>query len=78
MKGEEGNVTEKIKGTCMECGKRGKVWQIREELVLCDDCADELDWIQCDICGDFYPWDDVEFTELEDGRKVCEYCMEDL
>ena len=62
---------------CTECGEKKMVWLIREDVKLCDECADFLDWIQCDVCGDFYPYDSVEFTELEDGREVCEYCMED-
>ena len=67
-----------FEGTCQECGEEKMVYLIREDVILCEECADELDWIQCEICGDFYPYGDVEFTELDDGRTVCEYCMEDL
>ena len=70
-------MTRQYKGTCTECGEVKMVWLIREDVVLCDKCADDLDWVQCDICGDFYPWGDVEFTRLPDDRQVCEYCMED-
>lgn len=71
-------MTQQDMDICTECGEKKMVWLIREDVRLCDECADFLDWIRCDICGDFYPYDSVEFTELEDGREVCEYCMEDL
>lgn len=63
---------------CTECGKRKKVWLIREDVRLCDDCVEESDWWKCDVCGDFYIWDAVEWTDLPDGRTACEYCMEDI
>lgn len=71
-------MTDQVFGVCPECGKEKKLWLIREDVILCDECADGLDWTQCSICGDFYPWDVIEFTELPDGRNVCEYCMEDI
>lgn len=71
-------MAESFTGKCSKCGRKKTVWQIREDLVLCERCADKLDWVQCDICKDFFPFGDVEFTELPDGRTVCEYCAEDL
>ena len=71
-------MTDKIFGICPECGEEKELWLIREDVILCDECADSLDWIQCDICEDFYPYGVVDFTELDDGRYVCEYCMEDI
>ena len=71
-------MTSREMGTCPECGQKKMLWLIREDVTLCDECADELDWIQRDACGDFYPYDDVEFTELPDGRNICEYCAESL
>lgn len=69
---------QKTRGNCTECGKKTTVWIVNDLQTLCEDCIDFLDYTQCDICGDFFPEDDVEFTELPDGRMVCEYCMEDL
>ena len=63
---------------CTECGEEKMVWFINDETRLCEDCADDLGFVQCDVCGDFYPMDSVDFTELPDGREVCQYCMEDL
>ena len=71
-------MTDQEFGVCPECGEEKMLWLIREDIILCDDCASELDWEKCDICGDFYMWDAVDFTELPDGRNVCEYCMEDI
>ena len=68
-------MTEKKRGTCPECGKRRMLWLIRDDVKMCSECADFWDWIQCDLCGDFYPFGDVSFTELPDGRTACEYCM---
>lgn len=70
-------MTDRTHGICTECGKKTMVWLVNDEQRLCDECIDFLDFTQCAICGDFYPEDDVEFTELPDGREVCEYCMED-
>jgi hypothetical protein len=70
-------MTQQEEGICPECGEKKMLWLIREDVELCDECAAN-DWTQCAICGDFYPWDIIEFTELEDGREVCEYCMEDF
>lgn len=71
-------MTDRTHDICTECGKETKVWMIRDEIWLCDDCVEEQGWVQCDICGDFYVDGEVEFTDLPDGRTVCEYCMEDL
>lgn len=30
----------------------------------------------CDICGEYLPFE--KMYELEDGRIVCEYCLEEL
>ena len=64
-------------GVCTECGNEADLWIVTDEDWLCEECLDFLDYTQCAICGEFYPEDQVEFTELPDGREVCEYCMED-
>ena len=69
-------MTERCRGTCTECGRRRMVWLINEETKLCNECVDLLDYIKCDECGEFFPYDTVEFTDLPDGRTVCEYCLE--
>ncbi len=71
-------MTDQEFGICPECGEEKMLWLIREDVIMCDECADNLDWIQCDICGDFYPCGDVEFTKLKDRRFACAYCMEDI
>lgn len=70
-------MTDRTRDICTECGEEKMVWMIRDEIWLCDDCAEDQGWTQCAICGDFYMLDEVDFTELPDGREVCEYCMED-
>ena len=64
-------------GTCTECGEEAELWLIRDDVRLCDDWTEEGNWIQCSRCGDVYVDGEVEFTELPEGRSVCEYCMED-
>ena len=71
-------MTDRTFDTCTECGKECEVWMVRDEIWLCDECIDLYGWEQCDICEDFYVYDAVEFTDLPDGRHVCEYCMEDI
>ena len=71
-------MAEKYRDVCTHCRKRTMVWLINDTTRLCDKCAEDLDYIQCDVCGEFFRADFVEFTELPDGRTVCEYCAEDL
>lgn len=71
-------MAECYRGTCMDCGEEKMVWIINEVTTLCEDCAADRDLERCDICEEWYPYDQVEFTELPDGRNVCEYCMEDV
>lgn len=70
-------MTYRTSGVCADCGKECELWMIRDDLWLCDECTESDGWEQCDICEDFYTYDAVEFTDLPDGRHVCEYCMED-
>lgn len=71
-------MTDQVCDVCPECGERKLLWLIREDVILCDECAFNEGWIQCCFCKDFYPYGVIEFTELDDGREVCEYCMEDI
>ena len=68
-------MTQQIKGRCPECGRRTMLWLIREDVTLCDDCAADEGWDQCEFCGDFYPDDLIEV--LDDDRQICKYCLED-
>ena len=63
---------------CTECGNHTKVWIVNDVDWLCEECLDDLDYELCDICEEFYKAEYVVFTELSDGRTVCQYCMEDL
>ena len=36
----------------------------------------EAEMMPCDICGEFWPGD--EMTELEDGSFVCPDCIEEM
>ena len=36
---------------------------------------DESEMYPCEICGEFWPMDDM--FELEDGSVICPDCMED-
>ena len=36
---------------------------------------DESEMYPCDICGEFWPMDDM--YELEDGSVICPDCMEE-
>ncbi len=62
---------------CTECGEETEVWIIDDETRLCKDCLNDLDYVQCDICQEYWMYDAIAFTELPDGRTVCQYCMED-
>lgn len=63
---------------CTECGKKTDVTIVDEVTCLCEDCLDELDYIECDHCHEFWLADVVEFYETEDGITICEHCKEML
>ena len=71
-------MTERCKATCTECGKRRMVWLINDETRLCNSCIEDLGYLKCDYCGEFFPSDYVRFAISPDNRLVCEYCMEDF
>lgn len=35
---------------CTECGEHTEITLIDDVNILCDDCIDELDYIECDEC----------------------------
>ena len=61
---------------CPECGKITDILYISDDIRMCEDCAANWDFEFCDVCEEYYAG--IEFTDLPDGRHVCEYCMEDL
>lgn len=66
-------------GTCTNCGEEDvEVTLIDEETSLCDDCIEELDYIECDCCHELWKWDALLFYHLKDGRTLCENCADDL
>ena len=68
---------ETIKGKCTECGKKTIVTIIDETTKLCEDCIDELDYVLCDHCEEYWLADIVDFYTLkEDGSSLCEHCYE--
>ena len=65
-------------GKCEACGAEDvDLHCIPEDYLVCKDCFDN-DFTMCDVCGELWRDDVMEFTYLDDGRCVCEYCMEDL
>ena len=71
-------MAERYDGTCTECGEETEVTLIDEVTSLCDSCIEELDYIECDECCDFWAADAIRFYNLKDGRTLCEYCGEML
>lgn len=64
-------------GVCTDCGKQDQsLIVLDDETSVCDECL-EMNYTQCHICGEY--WNDtyVEFHFPDDGRIICEYCMED-
>lgn len=62
---------------CTNCGKETEVIVVDDVNRLCKSCLDELDYIECDNCHEYWQADAVEFYETEDGT-ICEYCYEEL
>lgn len=63
---------------CTECGTETEVIIVDDETRLCESCLDELDYIECDNCHEYWQADAVEFFETEDGENICEHCQEIL
>lgn len=63
---------------CTECGEETEVIIVDDETRLCEDCLDELDYIECDNCNEFWLWDAIKFYNLKNGNSVCEHCKKTL
>lgn len=72
-------MAEKTKDICTECGKKREVVIVDEVTRLCEDCIDELDYVLCDHCGEYWLADIIEFyTVKNNGNTICEHCYEML
>lgn len=69
-------MAEKTFDICTECGEEAEVVIVDDETRLCEDCLDELDYIECDECHEFWLWDAIKFYNLKDERTLCEHCAE--
>lgn len=66
-------------GTCTNCGEENvEVTAVDEVTFLCEDCLDELDYRECDECHEFWNQNYIEVKQINDGRWLCEYCIEAL
>lgn len=63
---------------CTECGEETEVIIVDDETRLCESCLDELDYILCDNCEEYWLYDVIDFYNLKDGRTLCEHCYETL
>ena len=63
---------------CTECGKETEVTIVDDVTMLCEKCLDDLDYIYCDNCEEYWLWDVIKSYELKDGRSICEHCYEAL
>lgn len=67
-----------MKGTCEYCGAEDEeLCVIPGYLSVCRFCF-ENEMTLCDVCGQLWAPDAVEFTDLPDGKIVCEYCLEEV
>ena len=65
-------------GVCTRCGKENCQLTIIDDIDrVCDECLDSA-FEQCDICGEYWELGYIEVELTDDGRFVCEYCLEDL
>ena len=70
-------MTYQTEDVCTCCEKKGIVNMISDDVWLCQECTDDLcDF--CDVCEEYWIKDGTEFTDLPDGRHVCQWCMEDI
>lgn len=63
---------------CTECGKETEITVVDEVTRLCEKCLDDLNYIECDHCHEFWLWDVIKFYNMKDERTLCEYCGEML
>lgn len=61
---------------CTECGEEKEIIVVDEVTRLCEKCLDDLNYIECDHCHEYWLWDVIEFFETEDGSTICEHCQE--
>lgn len=62
---------------CTVCGKEtDKLTCVDEVTFVCDHCLENFE--KCDICGEYWDGEVVEMHYLDDGRCVCDNCIEDV
>lgn len=71
-------MAERTHDICTECGKETEIVVVDDVNRLCESCLDELDYVECDNCNEYWQADAVEFYDLKDGRTICEHCREAL
>ena len=71
-------MAKKRMGICTECGAETEITVIDEDTMLCEECIEELDYIECDYCHELWLWDVIKFYNLKDDRTLCEHCAEEL
>ena len=71
-------MAQKGNGICTECGAETEITVIDDVNMLCDNCIEELDYIECDCCHELWLWDAIKFYNLKDDRTLCEHCAEDM
>ena len=71
-------MAETIKGKCTECGKKTTITIIDEVTKLCEDCIDELDYVLCDHCEEYWLYDVIKFYYMKNEKTLCEHCAEAL
>ena len=65
-------------GKCTECDTENvQVVCFDDGSALCEECLDSM-YQLCDVCGEYYDPEYVEFFVHKDGRMICEYCADDF
>jgi len=63
-------------GTCENCHADDvDLVAISDDIHVCEKCRD-MDYIQCDECGEFWNGEHVKMYKTADGRWLCEYCYD--
>jgi len=62
---------------CTRCGKEtDDITVIDDETRVCSHCLENFDL--CDVCGEYYDSDWVDIHHLDDGRTVCDNCIDSI
>jgi len=62
---------------CTKCGKvTDDLTCVDEVTFVCEHCLGDYD--QCDVCGEYWDSSVVDMHELDDGRIVCDNCIDSV